>query len=319
MTMKRLSILVAAVALVFSGPAAAKPKAKKQILFFTKASGNEHAVIKGVDGQPSLAQRILTELGEKNGFEVTHTKDGRVFTPEGIAKYDGFVFYTTGDLTTEGTDKNPPLPAGGKDLLLDAVRKGKGFVGIHVAAATFNDVEHRFADAGDNADPYIKMLGGEMIFHGQQQKGRVFCADPKFPGVIDARDGFELLEEWYSLKNLAKDMHVILWMGTWSLMNTGKDSVYRRPPYPLAWTRMHGKGRVFYTALGHRDDVWANPMFQSMLVGGLKWTTGEAKADTRPNLTAVTPLYAELPPNDVKAAAPVPTAAKAPAPATKTP
>jgi type 1 glutamine amidotransferase len=293
------------------------PKPKKQVLFFTKAAGNEHAVIKVVDGQPGIAQRIMAELGEKNGFEVTHTKDGGVFTPEGIEKYDAFVFYTTGDLTTPGTDKNPPLPPGGKELLLDAVKKGKGFVGIHVAAATFNDVEHRFADAGDHADPYIQMLGGEMIFHGQQQKARAFCADPKFPGFVDCKDSFELFEEWYSLKNLSRDMHVILWMGTWSLMNTGKDSVYRRPPYPLAWARMHGKGRVFYTALGHRDDVWANPMFQSQLVGGIEWALGETKADLKPNLTAVTPYAAELPPQDVPAAPKA--AAPAPAPAAKSP
>jgi type 1 glutamine amidotransferase len=291
---------------LMAGAAQAKAKPKKQILFFTKAAGNEHAVIKATDGQLGLAAKILVELGDKNGFEVTHTKDGGVFTPEGLAKYDAFVFYTTGDLTTEGTDKNPPFPPGGKDLLLESVRKGKGFVGIHVAAATFNDVEHRFDDAGDKADPYIKMLGGEMIFHGQQQKARVFCADPKFPGFTDCKDSFELFEEWYSLKNLAKDMHVILWMGTWSLVNTGKDSVYRRPPYPLAWARNYGKGKVFYTAMGHRDDVWANPMFQSMLVGGIKWATGEAKADIKPNLTAVTPFYAELPPNDQKAAPPTP-------------
>ena len=308
----KLGIVCVLLAVAGVAQAKAKPKFRqKQILFFTKASGNEHAVIKTADGQASLAQKILTELGEKNGFEVTHTKDGGVFTPEGLDKFDGFVFYTTGDLTTPGTDKNPPMSAAGKDLLLESIRKGKGFVGIHVAAATFNDVEHRFEDAGDRADPYIKMLGGEMIFHGQQQKAHVFCADPKFPGFTDAGSGFELFEEWYSLKNLAKDMHVILWMGTWSLMNTGKDSVYRRPPYPLAWARMHGKKRVFYTAMGHRDDVWANPMFQSTLVGGIKWATGEAHADLKPNLTAVTPWYAELPPNDVKEPAPKP-AAKAP-------
>jgi type 1 glutamine amidotransferase len=301
--------LVALLALAAS--AQARP-AKRKVLFFTKAAGNEHAVIKVVDGQPSHAQKILQELGEKNGFEVTHTKDGRVFTAEEIAKYDGFVFYTTGDLTTEGTDKQPPMTPAGKELLLESVRKGKAFIGIHVASATFHDPANRFADAGDKADPYIKMLGGEMIFHGQQQKGRAFCSDSKFPGHTDVKDGFELFEEWYSLKNLAKDMHVILWMATWSLMNTGKDSVYRRPPYPLSWARMHGKGRVFYTALGHREDVWANPMYQSMLVGGIKWALGDAKADIRPNLAAVTPLYAELPPNDQKAAPAAPTAAKAP-------
>jgi type 1 glutamine amidotransferase len=299
-----MKLFAVAAAILLATPAFAKAparaNAKKQILFFTKAAGNEHVVIKTVDGQIGIAPKILIELGEKNGFEVTHTKDGGVFTPEGLAKYDGFVFYTTGDLTTLGVDKNPPMPAGGKEALLDAIKGGKAFIGIHVASATFHDPEHRFADAGDHADPYIKMVGGEMIMHGQQQKGRAYCADAKFPGFADCKESFELAEEWYSLKNLSKDMHVILWMGTWSLLNTGKDSVYRRPPYPLAWARNYGKGRVFYTALGHRDDVWTNPMFQSQLVGGIKWALGEAKADLKPNLTAVTPYYDQLPPDDQK-------------------
>ena len=321
--MKRAWLVLAGLALstaVVARPAAA-PKApkmvkgkKKQLLFFTKAAGNEHAVIKVVDGQPSLAEKILKELGEKNGFEVTHTKDGGVFTPEGIAKYDGFVFYTTGDLTTPGVDKNPPMPAGGKELLLDAIHGGKAFIGIHVASDTFLSSPDHFADLGDKADPYIKMVGGEFIWHGQQQKARVFCSDPKFPGFADVKDGFELLEEWYSFKHLSKDDHVILWLGTWSLMNTGKDSVYRRAPYPVAWARMHGKGRVFYTALGHRDDVWTNPMFQTMLTGGIEWATGEAKADVKPNIATVTPYYNEMPPNDAKTP-PAPTAAAKPAPA----
>jgi uncharacterized protein len=283
--------------IVLLAPAAAWAK-NRQLLFFTKAAGNEHAVIKVKDGQPSVAQKILEELGAKNGFDVTHSKDGRIFTSEGIAKYDGFVFYTTGDLTTEGVDKNPPMPAGGKELLLDSIKKGKAFIGIHVASDTFLTPGERYADNGDAADPYIKMVGGEFIWHGQQQKGRVFCSDPKFPGFAEAKDGFTMMEEWYSFKNLAPDNHVLLWLATWSVLNTGRDSVYRRAPYPLAWVRPYGKGRVFYTALGHRDDVWANPMFQNMLVGGIKWATGEAKASIKPNIAAVTPYYQEIPPND---------------------
>ncbi len=293
-------------------PAAAQAAPKRRhLLFFTKAAGNEHAVIKVIDGKPSHAQTVLQQLAADNGFDVTHTKDGRVFTAEEIAKYDGFVFYTTGDLTTPGTDKQPPMNPEGKQLLLDSVKAGKAFIGIHVAAATFHDPPNRFVDAGDKADPYIQMVGGEMIFHGAQQKGRAVCSDPKFPGhaglcasggAAIGKNSFELFEEWYSLKNLARDMHVVLWMATWSVMNTGKDSVYRRPPYPLAWARKHGKGRVFYTALGHREDVWSNPLYQQSLVGGIKWALGDAKADLKPNLTTVTPGFAELPPDDQAAA-----------------
>src|SRR5256885_15490331 len=99
-------------------PPPAAPAGTRQVLFFTKAAGNEHAVIKVKDGQPSLAHKVLEELGARNGFEITHSKDGGIFTPEGIARFDGFIFYTTGDLTTPGVDKNPPMTAAGKELLL---------------------------------------------------------------------------------------------------------------------------------------------------------------------------------------------------------
>jgi type 1 glutamine amidotransferase len=293
---------------LLAGPEAwAKPR---QLLFFTKSAGFEHDMIKMKNGLPSAAQTILEALGARNGFEVTHSKDGRIFNPEAIARFDGFVFYTTGDLTTEGVDKNPPMSAAGKQLLLDAVKQGKGFIGIHSAPDTFLSPGDRFTANGDDADPYIKMLGGEFIFHGQQQKGRIFCADPKFPGFGAARDGFSMMEEWYSFKNLAKDDHVLLWLATWSMMNTGRDSVYRRAPYPVAWVHPHGNGRVFYTALGHRADVWTNPMFQDMLVGGIKWATGEVKVSIKPNIGAVTPYYDEIPPDDA------PRAVAKPAPAT---
>jgi type 1 glutamine amidotransferase len=47
--------------------------------------------------------------------------------------------------------------------------------------------------------------------------------------------------------------------------------------YPVSWTRKEGEGRVFYTSLGHREDVWTNPKFQQHLTGGLKWATGLTK------------------------------------------
>src|SRR5580658_1286528 len=76
-------------------------------------------------------KKILTELGEKNNIEFTFTKDGGVFTPENIAKYDAFFFYTTGDLTEPGSDKNPPMSKAGKAAFLEAIHNGKGFIGTH--------------------------------------------------------------------------------------------------------------------------------------------------------------------------------------------
>jgi type 1 glutamine amidotransferase len=71
---------------------------------------------------------------------------------------------------------------------------------------------------------------------------------------------------------------------------------YQRPPFPSTWARKEGDGRVFYTAMGHREDVWTNPTFQSILIGGVRWALGEVEADVTPNLEAAAPGALTNPP-----------------------
>src|SRR5262245_7508608 len=94
-------------------------QAGRRILMDTRSQTFEPPVVKrGKSNELSLAENIVTDLGKKHGFEVTCTKDGREFLPETIAKYDCFLFETTGDLTKEGGDKQPPMPPEGKKALL---------------------------------------------------------------------------------------------------------------------------------------------------------------------------------------------------------
>src|SRR5881275_1898349 len=83
----------------------------KSVLVFTKSSGWEHDVVKRVDGKPSIVEQAVTSLGTKHGFDVTISKDGRVFDSKDFRKFSAVLFFTTGDLTTVGTDKNPPMSA----------------------------------------------------------------------------------------------------------------------------------------------------------------------------------------------------------------
>ncbi|MEO5804161.1 MAG: ThuA domain-containing protein [Verrucomicrobiota bacterium] len=271
----------------------------KRILFFSKSSGFEHSVIKKSGEEPSHAEKILTEIGAKNNIEFTFTKNGLVFTPSNIAKYDAFFFYTTGDLTEEGKDKNPPMSPEGKAAFLEAIKKGKGFIGTHSATDTFHspgNKEHgeaRYQPDADKTDPYVKMIGAEFIKHGEQQTSRMIVADKKFPGMSAVKQDFAPLEEWYSLKNFAPDLHVLLIQDTAGMRN----NMYQRPPYPVTWARMHGKGRVFYTSMGHREDIWTNPVFQEVLAGGINWAVGNVNADVKPNIDRVTPKANELPPS----------------------
>ena len=289
------------VATVFLAAVITASAAPKKILFFTKSSGFEHSVISWKTGQPSYADKILLELGRKNGWEFTFSKDGSKFGPEYLSQFDAVFFYTTGDLCTEGTDKQPAMTPAGKQALFDYVRGGKGFIGTHSATDTFHTANEarkgpdRYANHGTNADPYCCFIGGEFIIHGAQQLATNKVIDPKFPGFETVGDSFAFMEEWYSLKDFALDDHVLTVMDAPHM----KGSMYERPPYPNTWARQEGKGRVWYTSMGHREDVWTNPTFQQILVGGIKWALGEVTADVTPNIqTAVpgaytNPKYAE--------------------------
>ncbi len=91
----------------------------------------------------------------------------------------------------------------GKKALLDAIAGGKGFIGCHCASDTFHSKGGQWQNQErDKVDPYIAMLGGEFIKHGDQQKAWMRVLDAEFPGIKGQKD-FQMNEEWYSLKNFA--------------------------------------------------------------------------------------------------------------------
>ena len=264
--------------------------AGKKVLFFTKSSGFQHSVITRKDGALSLAETILSKIGKDHDIEVVCSKDGTMFDPDKIKQFDAFAFETTGDLTEEGPHKDgPPMSKDGKKAFLDAIHDGKGFFGMHCATDTFHS-------KGNEVDPYIKMIGGEFVSHGSQQKVKIDICDPKFPGASGfGTSSFDLLDEWYAQKNQPEDLHVILAHDTASFGDkTGGNKVYDRPNFPETWTRMHGKGRVFYTSMGHREDVWENPMYQGLLLGAMTWALGQVDADVKPNVMTCTPHFQTL-------------------------
>jgi len=293
-TMARRDMLRATGAAVLAASAfplrwvGAAEKKKQKVLYFSRSAGFEHDAVKLKDGQPSISDRILTELGQRHGFEVVCTKDGRVFDGD-LDQYDAIAFYTSGVLTEPDAAKTPPMSAEGKSKLLRVIAAGKGFVGFHAATDSF----HSKGPSDQNqteVDPYIAMIGGEFIVHGAQQDALIRVASPDFPGVKSFGESQKLKEEWYTLKNFTKDLHVILIED-----NEGMEGdCYHRPPFPATWARMHDRGRVFYTSFGHRDDIWTNPQVQDIMVGGLAWAMGNVKFTATPNIDKVTPKASQL-------------------------
>jgi type 1 glutamine amidotransferase len=287
MIMKSIAILSLACGLFM--PLSAAPA--HRLLFFTKSSGFEHDVISWKKGQPSFAEKVFLDLGAKHDWEFVFSKDGSKFSPEDLAGFDAVIFYTSGDLTSLGKDGHPAMTPAGKQALFDFIRGGKGFIGLHSASDSFHTANEsqkgpdRFLNHGKDADPYVCMLGGEFIIHGEQQVATNKVVNPKFPGFEKLGDSFAFHEEWYSLKDFNPDIHALTVIDSPAM----KGYMYERPAYPTTWAREEGKGRVYYTAMGHREDVWTNPTFQSILVGAIRWATREVDAAVPPNLTTAAP------------------------------
>jgi type 1 glutamine amidotransferase len=128
------------------------------------------------------------------------------------------------------------------------------------------------------------MLGAEATWHGAQRDGRL-RAVREFAPLHDVAD-VTLHEEWYVFKHFAPDLHVILVQETGGMI---EDAYRSRKPYPQTWARRQGKGRVFYTSLGHRDDVWTNPLFHRIALAGMNWAAGNVEAEFKPNLEQACP------------------------------
>ena len=270
----RLSIALS-LSLLLAGPA----EAADRVLMFTKSAGFEHSVVKrGPADELGLAERLVVQIGRDNGFEVDVTKDGTKINAANLKNYRALFFYTQGELTVAGKDGQPPMKPEDRQAILDFVANGGGFVGTHCGGA---DTFHGWTE-GDRK-PFLEMVGGEFIGHGAQQSSRIEVVDPSFPALAGWPASLELTEEWYAYRGFQPNIHVLAMLHT-DGMKDEKRKLYDRPSYPIAWCSEHGKGRVFYTGLGHREDVWNNELHQKMVAGACLWVLGRTSGDASPNL-----------------------------------
>lgn len=190
-------------------------------------------------GQAAYAEKVRAVLAEKTNAAA-------------LKRYDAVVFAnTTGDL---------PLPD--KEALVQWVKDGGAFIGIHSASDTLHG--HR---------PYIEMLGGEFDHHREQVRISGINADRTHPATRHLAAVWDLQgqkEEIYLFKNyLRHAVHELIVLDRHP--NTGAPG-----HHPLSWCRDFGQGRVFYTALGHNEVVWNMPEFRAHLQGGIAWALRQA-------------------------------------------
>jgi len=246
-----LALLAGALAAAAETAGATPPEPAK-LLYMTLSMGYHHQSV-----EPS--EQILKEMGEKSGaFQVTVTQDVGAFTKENLRKYGAVMFYTTGEL---------PFTDEEKSAFVEFLKAGHGFVGVHSATDTLYEW-----------GVYNQIVGGYFNRHPWHQKVTVDVVDPNNPIVAGLGKSFEITDEIYQIADFQADTsHVLLALDPASV-DLKKPEVFRRYyGWPMAWTRMFGKGRVFYTSLGHEEAVWNDPRYQEMLLRGIKWVMGHQK------------------------------------------
>jgi uncharacterized protein len=255
-------LFAAAIALTVAGCASAddaKP-APKRLLVVTVCKTYRHPSI-------PTGERVVGELGTNSGeFTVDYARTdedlAQKMTPEALKNYDGVFFLsTTGEI---------PVPD--KAAFLDWIKSGKAFIGAHAATDTFHG-------HGPGVDPYIDMIGGEFVTHNT---ARVECIndDPKHPANAKFGATYTVTDEIYIMKNFSQDkVHMLLHLDKGP--GSGAPGYY-----PISWCKNYGAGKVFYTALGHGEDVWESPDYQAHLLGGIEWALGLKPGDATPQAAA---------------------------------
>ena len=221
----------------------------RQVLYVTHSAGFKHSSL-------PLSHEIFKKIGKDSGyFEVTATNDVDQITPEGLEKYDLVAFYTTGD------KGKFPLSEENRQFFIDWVKDGHGFVGFHAATDTYKDWQ-----------PYYEMIGGSFDGHPWHEDVLIDIEDPTHPSVLHLDTQWKIKDEIYQFKNYDRSrLHIIM-----SLNPVSEAGKARREDgdVPIAWCREFGKGKVFYTSLGHREDVWTNPLYQEHVEGGVLYALG---------------------------------------------
>ncbi len=193
-------------------------------------------------------------------------------SPENLKNYDLVIFAsTTGDL---------PLPD--KQGFINWVAAGGSFMGVHAATDTF----HGFS-------PFVEMIGGEFLTHGPQVTVDCLNCDKEHAAVKHLPASWTVFDEIYQFKNYdQKKVRDLLALDKHPNNKTAGH-------YPVSWCKAFGKGKVFYTSLGHREDMWDPTYsdkqgrkneaaiaqnFQTHVLNGLLWSLGLASGSTEPQL-----------------------------------
>ncbi|MBX7168269.1 MAG: ThuA domain-containing protein [Pirellulales bacterium] len=198
--------------------------------------------------RPAEMVRLLAPALVGRNIAVTYTEQVDDFNAENLNRYDCVAIYKD----------DGQLPEAAEAALTAYVEGGHGLVAIHCASHAFR-----------NSPRYGALVGGRFASHGRETF-RARILDAQHPAMREVRS-FETDDETYVHNELVNDLRVLM----------GREDAGRYEPY--AWVREQGRGRVYYTALGHDEQTWAQPGFHGLIEQAVRWAAGELSDDAPAN------------------------------------
>ena len=239
---------------------------RKQLLAIGEQKGYRHEAV-------SHALATIERLGRDSGlWDTTIRTDTEALTKKklelnakNLNDFDAVLFFTGGELEMDAQQR--------ADFLSFIHDDGKGFVGVHSATITFTSWPE-----------YGEMIGGYFDEHPWGTfDAPILVEDPAFPGMGQWPRSFVLRDEIYQIKDYSRDKLRVLMRLDPAKLDLKNKNVHRTDgDFAVAWAKSYGKGRVFYSSLGHVVENWDNPAVQKMYSEAIQWALGLVDADISP-------------------------------------
>jgi hypothetical protein len=227
-----------------------------RVLFFSNPMSSDNEVIRRTNSTSlSMAERHFLEAS-KGIFQVTFTQDGKEVTAAKLRDFKMVVFFTA--INPPGVDK---------EGLLEWIKNGGAFVGIHSTANTYQDYPAFGEMLGANFDrrPW-------RTAQAPRTKATVRVLDSNHASTRHLPKSFQVMDDLYQFKNFDVEKVQLLLALDVSSLDLGEPKVNKLDQhFPISWAKSYGKGRVFYTALGDWEETWTDPLYRKHLVEGIRW------------------------------------------------
>lgn len=237
-----------------STPPALPPEIRRPaILVFSKTNGFRHA-----EAIPA-ANAMFRELAGRSGWGYFQTENGATFNPQMLSRFDAVIFNNvSGDVFTPQQ----------RNAFRNWLENGGGFVGIHAAGDDSHKAWSWYQD---------DVIGARFTAHTmkpQFQKATVHVEDRAHPATRGLPASWQRTEEWYSFEKSPRSRgYGVLVSVDEKTYNPegmmGKD--LRMGDHPMVWWHCEGKGRVLYSAFGHRAEAYAEPEYKALLENATAW------------------------------------------------